>query len=420
MKIVIHTLGCKVNQYESDAVANSLTKAGHEVSYELGFADLYIINTCAVTNESERKSRQMVSRLTKYNKNARVIVMGCASQNNAEQFLEKDQVSLVLGVAGKHLVSSLIDEVGNATKVLPTEYENQFQVEPNRARSTLKIQDGCNQFCSYCLIPYLRGESRSRALASIIEEAKQLSSESREIVVTGINTSDYKINGELALGRLMRALSNIPARIRISSLEVNVITKEFLTILASMPNFAPHFHLSLQSGSDAVLKAMNRNYTTKQFLNKVKLIRKFFKHAAITTDLIVGFSGESEKHHKQTIKTLKKATFFDVHVFPYSVRKGTKAEHLQQVPKEQVKARLKQVQALKKEGFKAYLSKSLNTTQTVLIEAEHEGLFYGHTEHYIKVYLAPQPDLKPNEFYEVKLISLFKDGVIGQYSKKGE
>lgn len=417
MKIVIHTLGCKVNQYESDALLKSLTNLGHEVSQELEPADLYIVNTCAVTNESERKSRQMVSRLTKFNENARVIVMGCASQNNQEQFLEKDKVSLVMGVAGKHLIPELINQIGNKVVPLPKNYEDEFKVEPSRARSTLKVQDGCNNYCSYCLIPYLRGDSRSRELASILEEAKTLSNESREIVVTGINTSDYKINGELALGRLMLSLSNIPARIRISSLEVNVITKEFLNILSKMPNFAPHFHLSLQSGSDAILAAMNRNYTTKEYLKKVALIRKYFKNPAITTDLIVGFSGESDKHFKQTLKTLKKAQFFDIHVFPYSVRKGTKAQNLEEVPSNVIKERVKAVQELKKQGFKNYLTKNLNTIKTVLIENEHQGLLYGHTENYIKVYLAPEKDLKPNEFYKVKLISIFKDGVIGQTIK---
>ena len=417
MKIVIHTLGCKVNQYESDAIAKSLTDLGHEVSFNLEPADLYIINTCAVTNESERKSRQMISRLTKYNENAKVIVMGCASQNNAEQFLEKKEVALVLGVAGKHLVPQLLKQIGNYVKELPKQYENEFKVQPLMARSTLKIQDGCNNYCNFCLIPYLRGESRSRDLSSILEEAQILATLSKEIIVTGINTSDYKINNELALGRLMHSLSKVDARFRISSLEVNVITKEFLNTLKQMPNFAPHFHLSLQSGSNEVLKSMNRHYTVKEYLKRVKLIRKTFKNPAITTDLIVGYPTETEKAFNETLKTLKKVNFYDIHVFPYSLRQGTKAENLKEIDGTVIKERLKKVQEIKKTGFNKYLKNSLNTVQTVLIENEYEGLLYGHTEKYIKVYLAPSENLKQNECYKVKLVSLFKDGILAEYLK---
>jgi threonylcarbamoyladenosine tRNA methylthiotransferase MtaB len=417
MKIVIYTLGCKVNQYESDALTLALTNAGHKVSQELEYADLYILNTCAVTKESERKSRQLVARATKFNENAKVIVMGCASQNNAEQFLEKEQVSLTLGVAGKHLIPNLLEEIGDKTIELPKEYEDNFKVKPLEVRSTLKVQDGCNNYCSYCLIPYLRGDSRSRDLSSIVEEAKALAKGGGEIVVTGINTSDYKIDGQLALPRLMRALSDIDARIRISSLEVNVITKEFLQVLKNMPNFAPHFHLSLQSGSNDILKAMNRKYTVSEFLKKVKLIRKYFKNPAITTDLIVGFSGETDKNFKETLKTLKKAKFFDIHIFPYSKKEGTAAEGLEVVEPSIIKQRVKAANTLKQKGFKNYIAKNLKQAKTLLIENEHQGLLYGHTENYIKVYIAPQSQVEIGKFVKVKLISAFKDGVIGQYIK---
>lgn len=416
MKIVIYTLGCKVNQYESDALTLALEQQGHTVSQNLEEADVYLLNTCAVTSESERKSRQLVARALKFNENAKVIVMGCASENNAKQFLEKEKVTLALGVAGKHLIPQLLEELGDHVKPLPKEYENNFEVKPLEIRSTLKVQDGCNNYCAYCLIPYLRGDSRSRDLESILKEANTLAKYSKEIVVTGINTSDYKINGELALPRLMRALGSVEARIRISSLEVNVITKELLEALSKMPNFAPHFHLSMQSGCTKTLKDMNRKYTIKEYLQKVKLIRKYFKNPSITTDLIVGFPTETEKDFNETLKTIKKAKFYDMHIFPYSKRNGTKAETLQELPSSVIKERLKKARELKKQGYDAYRNKSLGTMQTVLIEKEHEGLLQGYTEHYIKVFLAPQKGIEVGEFYNVTLISIFKDGVIGQYN----
>jgi len=415
MKISIHTLGCKVNQYESDGLFKALQQAGHKVYNNLQPADIYILNTCAVTNQSERKSRQLVTKALKLNENAKVIVMGCASQNNQKQFQDKKHVSVVMGVASKHLIPELLNEIGNHTKPLPKKYEDEYNSLSTKTRATLKIQDGCNNYCSYCLIPYLRGDSRSRPLNSIIKEAKQLAEHSNEIVVTGINTSDYKINGILALDRLMRSLSDINARIRISSLEVNVITKKLLKTLKQMPNFAPHFHLSLQSGCNKTLQAMNRKYTVKEYLKKVKLIRKYFNNPAITTDLIVGFAGETDKDFEKTLKTIKKAKFFDIHIFPYSERKGTKASGNKLVKSSVIKQRLNKAMQIKKVGFNKYIKGNLNKVKNVLIENEQHGLMYGHTEDYIKVYIAPNENMEAGKFYKIKLISAFKDGAIGEY-----
>ncbi|MGD9900990.1 MAG: tRNA (N(6)-L-threonylcarbamoyladenosine(37)-C(2))-methylthiotransferase MtaB [Spirochaetales bacterium] len=414
MKIVIFTLGCKVNQYESDSLALSLQNEGHEVSTSLEVADLYILNTCAVTLESEKKSRQVLAKIKKLNEKAKVIVMGCASENNPDQFLDRDNVQAVLGVGGKHLIPQLLNKEGNLTVPLPSEYENNFFAGLTKTRATLKVQDGCDNFCAYCLIPYLRGRSRSRDLNSIIEEATELAKHTNEIVITGINTSDYKINGKLALSVLMAEMGKIDARIRISSLEANIITDDFLKVLKEVPNFAPHFHLSLQSGSDEVLKAMNRKYSVKEYLDKVKLIRKYFQNAAITTDLIVGFSTETDKNFKETLKTLKRAKFFDIHVFPYSKRKGTKAYELKELAPEIIKARVQEALKVKQRSIDDYIKKSLGTMQTVLIEEEYDGYLRGHTEYFIKVYIPLNNKITSGEFVKVKLIERFKDGALAQ------
>jgi|LGOV01.1.fsa_nt_gb threonylcarbamoyladenosine tRNA methylthiotransferase MtaB len=414
MKIVVYTLGCKVNQYESDSLIRTLKGAGHEVTTKLEYADVYVVNSCAVTSTSEQKSRQTIGKINKLNPVAKIIVTGCASQNNPDQFKDKENVKLVTGLAGKHLIPGLLNTTGEKVLELPSVYEDKYLAMPTRTRATLKVQDGCDNFCSYCLIPYLRGRSRSRDLSSIIKEAKMLAEFTNEIVITGINTSDYKINNELALGDLMLALKDIKARLRISSLEVNIITDEFLEKLKSMENFAPHFHLSLQSGSNNTLKAMGRKYTAREYLQKVKLIRKYFKNASVTTDLIVGFSTETKKDFKKTLKTIKKAKFFDIHIFPYSKRKGTKAYNLPLIDKKTVKKRLEKIKKRKLKGFNKYIRKNKHTIKTALIEQVYSGYQIGHTENFIKVYIIKSKNISEGEFVKVKLVKAFKDGMLAQ------
>ena len=412
MKVCLLNLGCKVNQYEIDAILNSLSKK-YETTTELEFADIYIVNTCAVTSEAEKKSRQYMSKIKAVNNNAKIIVCGCASQNNAEQFLEKDNVYMVLGTARKGEILDLIDkEAGNLVCDIPLTYEDNMFSTNVRTRAYLKIQDGCNNFCSYCLIPYVRGRSRSRDLTSIVKEAEELSKTANEIVVTGINISDYKIDGKLALNEVMRALSTVKSRIRIGSLEVNVITDELLKTLSEMKNSCPQFHLSLQSGSDAVLKKMNRHYSRDEYLEKVELIRKYFVNPAITTDIIVGFPTETEDDFNDTIDLIKKAKFSQVHYFAYSSRTGTVASKFTQINGKIIKEREAKLKEVCDDVRVEYLKLFIDKTLPVLIEEEVEnGLYTGFSDNYLRCYVKGD-NIVVGEIINLKVDSIFKDGYL--------
>lgn len=385
-KVCLLNLGCRVNQYEMDSILNSL-KGEYETTTKLEDADIYIVNTCAVTQEAEKKSRQILAKIEKINANAKVYVCGCASQNNPQQFLEKKQVECVYGTYGKAKIASNFDVKGNQVCAIPLEYEDSFLATNVRTRGYIKIQDGCNNYCSYCIIPFLRGRSRSRKLESIVAEAKELSKNCREIVITGINTSDYRIDGKLALGQVMEALKDIPARIRIGSLEVNVVDDEFLKILKSMPNFCPSFHLCLQSGSDKVLADMNRHYTTKEYLNKVNLIRKYFDNPFISTDLIVGFPTETEKEFEYSLNFLKMVNFSSVHYFAFSSRKGTKAGNMPQLHGSIIAEREEKLKELVVDMKNDYLSKFIGKPLNVLVEEKRGDFVEGFSENYIKCLL---------------------------------
>lgn len=387
MKIGIITLGCKVNQYESDAIGQELTKMGHQVVAKLEPADLYILNTCAVTSIAEKKSRTNLAKMQKLNPNAKIIVCGCASQNNAQQFLKHKNVSVVLGTSGKNKIANLLSEVGNKTTEMAKEYEYFSSSITSRTRAFLKIQDGCNNFCTYCLIPYLRGRSRSRDIADIVREAKELEKTNKEIVLTGIDISDFRANGKPALKELMLALSGLSARIRTGSFEVSVIDDNLLQVLASMPNFCPQFHLSMQSGCDRILKLMNRHYTKEQFLQKVELIRKYFPNCAITTDVIVGFPTETDQDFAETVDTIKKAKFFEMHIFPYSSRKGTVASKMKMVDNKVKAERVKILEDINEIAKKDYILSQKHNVLTVLTENFEDDMIFGHTENYIKIYL---------------------------------
>ena len=408
MKAVIYNLGCKVNQYEGYSMGNILKKAGYDVSYELQPADVFIINSCAVTKEAERKSAQTVAKIKKINPLAKIIVCGCASQKYGEQFLKKE-VSFVFGTANKGSIANLLNRQGYNIFGLPSVYEDDLEQKTYRTRAYIKVQDGCDNFCSYCIVPYLRGRSRSRSLESIKKEIFAVK-ECNEIVITGINLSDYGKNIKLTLSDLIKSLIDVDKRIRLGSLEVNVIDDKLLTSLKELKMFCPHFHLSLQSGADSVLKRMNRHYTCEEFLNKVMKIREYFPLAAITTDIITGFPMESEEEFQQSLNFVEKIGFAAAHVFPYSVREGTMAAKMEQVPKPIRTQRAKILTESVALSEKRYLKSFIGQTLEMLSEEYKNDFTIGHTREYIKVYLKGK--FPHNKLLNVKIGNLYEDGVM--------
>ena len=411
-KAVVFNIGCKVNQYECDVICQELIKRGYSVKNHLEFADLYIINTCAVTNEAEKKSRQAIARCRKQNKSAKIIMCGCACQKSAQDFI-KDNVVFVSGVAGKNQVLKHIDDDMASVNIapIPRHFEDTTLALPNRTRAYIKIQDGCNNFCSYCIIPYLRGRSRSRNIDDVVKEAMLLSHKTKEIVITGINLKQYGEDIGVTLTDLILRLKELDVRIRLGSFYVEAINKPLLDALFSLKNFCPHFHLSLQSGSDAVLKSMNRKYTTSQYLEKIELIRKYDKNASITTDIIVGYPTETESCFDKTLDFVKKVAFSDIHIFPFSARKGTKAEKLTKLPKEIISLRKEKLTAEKLRAHKEYLQKNIGIIQNVLFEEKDGEYSVGYSERYIRVY--QKTDLELNK---VLPTALYKDGLKGEWN----
>ena len=408
MRICLLNLGCKVNQYEIDGMYGKL-KDDYEVTTNLEFADLYIVNTCAVTKEAEKKSRQMIAKIAKINENARIIVCGCASENNAEQFLDKKNVCCVIGNANKGKIKDYIGKEGDFVDELPIKYEDDLSAVGVRTRAYVKIQDGCNNFCSYCLIPFLRGRSRSRDLKSIVKEARQLSKKCKEIVLTGINVSDYRIDGRPALHKVLYALRDFKCRVRLSSMEVSIINEEFLETVSSMKNFCPHFHLSLQSGCDKVLKEMNRHYTAADYFGKVELIKKYFKNPCITTDIIVGFPTENDNDFKKTLHFVKKMKFADIHYFAYSSRPGTVVGRLSQLNGAVIKQREKELEKIRKESNLSYRKSCIGNTFQVLIEKNVGEYSEGYLENYVKCYIKGK--YKEKSFVNVEAKEIYLDGL---------
>ena len=410
MKIAVLTLGCKVNKYESDSIVFELKKRGYDATDSLECADAYIINTCAVTNEAEKKSRQMIERARKLNPNAHFYIMGCASQNRPEQFLARN-VDAVIGNANKMKVIDLIEGKDEKTFDLPSIYEDNFYSDQKLSRAFIKIQDGCNNFCTYCIIPYLRGRSRSRELSSIVDEVSKLPENVKEVVLVGIDVADYKVGEEKALGTLLKRLDVFGKRLRLSSMEDNLIDEEFLKELSSLKNFCPHFHLSLQTGCDEVLKKMNRKYTTADFERSVNLIRKYFPLAGITTDVIVGFPTETDKNFDSTLDFVEKIAFSQLHIFPYSKREGTAASKLfKDLPGTVKSERVKRLESLGKKLKRDFVLK--NKTGNVLIEEKNGDYFEGYTENYIKCYI--KDDCKVGEVVSVEIVEPYKDGAIAK------
>ena len=416
MRIVVYTLGCKVNQYESESMMSMLERMGHTVFSHLEVADVYIINTCAVTNEAEKKSRQTIAKCKALNPNAKIMICGCASEKNANQFENIDGVTFVKGVANKQEMVNSLNENGIKIDKNPLEYDDTYVAMPTKTRAYIKIQDGCNNFCSYCIIPYLRGRSRSRNIVSILNEVDKLSKQVKEIIITGIDVSDYKIDGEKALPFLLEKLEPYQdIRFRLSSLEQGIADQKLMDACKKI-NMCPHFHLSLQSGCDTVLKRMNRKYLTKDYLKTVKLIRKNFENPNISTDIIVGFPGETDKEFKKTYNFAKKVKFANIHIFPYSLRSGTVAEKMPQIDGNIKKMRVKKLEKLNEKLNKAYIKKSKKQILTVLIEEKVDDYFVGHTENYIKCYIKDNVDI--DSFVEVKIEEPYKDGAIAKLIKR--
>lgn len=396
--VTIVTLGCKVNKYDSDSMAAVLADGGVEVAEGLVDADVYIINTCAVTAEAERKSRQTVTKILKLNPEAEIYVCGCASQNNFSQFA-REGVKFVSGTKGKlNLAKELVYRLkashddGFFDKIVTSDfdpsgdYEEYKNARTTRTRHFVKVQDGCNNFCSYCIVPYLRGRSRSRGLSGILREIADAELTAKEVVITGINLSAYGKDIGLSLTGLLTALQGTEMRVRLGSLEVGVIDREFLSAAKNMKKFCPHFHLSLQSGDDDVLKNMNRRYTTQQYAEKLELIREFFPDAAITTDVIVGYPTESDEAFSNSLAFCKKMRFADMHVFPYSSRKGTVAGKLAVLPPEVLSERQAEMTALKTKLSQEYSLAQIGKPLEVLFETKEDGLWCGHSRNYVKVY----------------------------------
>ncbi len=410
MLVSVITLGCKVNEYESQSILNQLKSAGYEIREGLEIADAYIVNTCAVTNTAERKSRQVLAKIFKLNPEAKVVVCGCAVENNPSQFLKNKNVIAILGNEGKNEIVKFIKAKNrNLQKINNEMYINTARPIETRTRQYIKIQDGCNYFCTYCIIPYLRGRSRSRNINDILDEIKHTNA--NEIVLTGINMSDYRINGELALKTLVKEIDKLNVRFRISSLECNVLDDEMIYLLGRSKNFCPHFHISLQSACNATLKRMNRRYTIEEYIDIVNKIRKKFPLASISTDIIVGFKGETEEEFNTTVENLKKINFSFIHIFPYSERKGTVATRLQgTVDKCEQKKREHILQQINLDCKEKFYNQNKNTIHKVLIEEVVDEKFsLGYTGNYIYTYIDAK--CKPGEIVEVRLTDLYNNGM---------
>lgn len=397
MRIHIHTLGCKVNQFESAALETMLAADGFEVTREEAGLDAVIINTCAVTAEAGRKSRQAVRRFREQNPGALVAVCGCWSQADVKTAAGLGDV--VFGSGDKRgfveAVERALRDRTNETRVDNAFERRKFELLPagspeGRTRALLKIEDGCVNFCSYCVIPYTRGRVRSLELSSCAGEAKRLSEAGyREIVLTGIEIASYGVDlpekPTLVEAVKAVALAAPGCRIRLGSLEPRVVTEEFCRELSALPNLCPHFHLSLQSGCDRTLSAMRRKYDTVRFFKSVELLREYFDNCGVTADLITGFPGETEEDFAETLAFIEKCAFSSMHVFPYSVRPGTAAASMEQLPRAVKEERAHRASQLARKMRDEFLTRQAGRTLPVLFETEEDGVWSGHTGNYAQV-----------------------------------
>jgi len=429
-KAAFYTLGCKVNQYETEAMIESFEHTGYEIVDYTDFADIYIINTCTVTNMGDRKSRQIIRRALELNPYAFVVVSGCYSQVAPQKVLDIPGVSMIIGTNERCRIVELVEYGMKKNEKLNLVNDimavREFEEMPissykSRTRAFLKIQEGCDQYCTYCIIPYARGHVRSRKPDSIIAEVKGLAGSGfREVVLTGIHVASYgKDLGDTSLIDIIEKVHNVDGidRIRMSSVDPNVMTDEFIKGLKNLPKICRHFHLSLQSGCDETLKRMNRRYTTEEYRRVVEKLREVFADVAITTDLIVGFPGETEEEFQKTVNFVDEISFSAMHVFKYSAREGTPASKFKNQVNPKVKdARSKLITSIAKkneEKFnKSFIGRSMEVLYEHSVDDKH-SLFEGLTDNYIRVFSESQEDIK-GKIIETALLKMKEDYLEGE------
>ena len=429
----IYTLGCKVNQYETEAVEEMLEEEGYILDTEED-ADVVLINTCTVTNESDRKSRQIIRRHKRKNPHCKVVVFGCYAQVSEKEVAEIEGVDLVLGTKNRGELPRYLEELFKGADQI-VDVEKHAQGDPfenlaikeveGRTRAYMKVQDGCNQYCSYCIIPYARGFIRSRDIEDAVKEAERLGKNGfREVVLTGIHIGSYgkDLEEDLSLVDLIESIDEVEGidRIRLSSVEPMTITDEFLKRVKDLKSFMPHFHLSLQSGAGQTLKDMNRNYTPDEYRETVKRIRKYYPDAGITTDVIVGFPGESDEDFKESYEFVKEMAFSDLHVFPYSRRKNTPAaKRKDQIHGDVKKERAREMIELGREMHRKFIEKLAGESYPVLFEEEKDDLYFGYTPNYLRV--AVNGDKNLQNHLEYVTIEGEDDGqLMGRIGKENE
>ncbi len=428
-KVALHNLGCKVNAYELEAMQQMLEAAGYQVVPFAPGADIYIINTCTVTNIADRKSRQMLHRARKMNPEALVVAAGCYAQAGKEKVEADPSIDLIIGNNMKQNLVQILEEYkkgGDRRYITDLAHSCSYEELTIRrtaehTRAYIKVQDGCNQFCSYCIIPYARGRVRSRKTREVVREVEKLAAEGyQEVVLTGIHLSSYGIDrkedGEdlLSLIRNVHQVEGI-ARIRLGSLEPGIVTEEFVKAISAMPKVCPHFHLSLQSGCTDTLRRMNRRYTAEEYREKCDLLRRYYENPALTTDIIAGFPGETEEEFQQTMEFVDSIRFYETHIFPYSRREGTRAADMEgQVPEPVKKERSHRLIVLGEKNRKAYSEQFLGKTLEVLFEEKETiggiSCWVGHTMEYLRVAVPAQTHLQ-NRRRNVMLESL-QDGQV--------
>lgn len=429
-KAALHNLGCKVNAYETEAMQHLLEEAGYEIVPFTQKADVYVINTCSVTNMADRKSRQMLHKAKKNNPDSIVVAAGCYVQTSEKEVLNDLSVDIVIGNDRKHDLVRLLEEYSldsvNDTVDDINDGKHDFEElfidqTKEHTRAFIKVQDGCNQFCSYCIIPYARGRVRSRRFENVIAEVERLAANGfKEVVLTGIHLSSYGVDFEEATGllELIQAVNAVKGieRIRLGSLEPKIVTEHFASELSKLDKICPHFHLSLQSGCDATLKRMNRKYTTEEYERGCELLRKYFVHPAITTDVIVGFPGETEEEFEQTKAYLEHIHFYEMHIFKYSKRKGTRAAVMPDQIDEQIKAaRSEKLIALGHDMSKEFRKFYIGKNEEVLFEEKavigDKEYFVGYTKEYVKVAKETDENLE-NQIVSGRISGMLTDEIL--------
>lgn len=429
-KAALHNLGCKVNAYETEAMQHLLEEAGYEIVPFTQKADVYVINTCSVTNMADRKSRQMLHKAKKNNPDSIVVATGCYVQTSEKEVLNDLSVDIVIGNDRKHDLVRLLEEYSldsvNDTVDDINDGKHDFEElfidqTKEHTRAFIKVQDGCNQFCSYCIIPYARGRVRSRRFENVIAEVERLAANDfKEVVLTGIHLSSYGVDFEEATGllELIQAVNAVKGieRIRLGSLEPKIVTEHFASELSKLDKICPHFHLSLQSGCDATLKRMNRKYTTEEYERGCELLRKYFVHPAITTDVIVGFPGETEEEFEQTKAYLEHIHFYEMHIFKYSKRKGTRAAVMPDQIDEQIKAaRSEKLIALGHDMSNEFRKFYIGKNEEVLFEEKavigDKEYFVGYTKEYVKVAKKTDENLE-NQIVSGRISGMLTDEIL--------